>query len=78
MRTDLKARVVALEEKTSGPMQRVIVKQREGETRAEMRARVEAWMRGDAGIELDGPENESYRGGLLVVARFVRSEQQCV
>ncbi len=75
MRKDLIARVVALEEKTSGPMQRVIVKQREGETRADMKARVEAWMRGDAGIELDGPENEPYRGRFLVVTSFVSNPE---
>ena len=71
MKPTLESRVAALEAQAWQPMQRVVVEQREGETRAEMRARVEAWMRGDAGIELDGPENEPYWGGFLVASSFV-------
>jgi len=71
MKPMLESRVAALEAHAWQPMRRVIVKQREGETRAETKARVESWKRGDAGIELDGAENESYRGGLLVVTSFV-------
>ncbi|MEM6484618.1 MAG: hypothetical protein AAF662_06495 [Pseudomonadota bacterium] len=71
MRKDLKARVTALEAKASGPMQRVIVKQREGETRADMKARVEAWMRGEPGVELDCSTREHYAGGFLVITSFV-------